>query len=170
MKNFIAIKPEEIKGNPFQMIGSDWMLVTAQMEDKVNTMTASWGGLGVMWEMNVAYVVLRPSRYTKVFVDAADTFSLTFFDPSYQETLNYLGTVSGRDEPKIAKSGLTVCQAGDTPYFAEGRLVLICRKLYHQPYNPKGFTDPAIDSANYPGKDYHTLYIGEITKVLAESV
>jgi flavin reductase (DIM6/NTAB) family NADH-FMN oxidoreductase RutF len=166
MKNWVVISPEQMPGNPFQLIGSEWMLVTARKDDQVNTMTASWGGLGVMWGRNVAYIVLRPSRYTKEFVDAAETFSLTFFDDSFRSQLTYLGSVSGRDEPKIQKSGLTVAYAGDTPYFAEGRLILVCRKIYQQVYDPAGFLDPAIEE-NYPLKDYHTFYIAEIIQVLA---
>ena len=56
-----SIKPEELEKNVFHMIGKEWLLVTAEKEGKVNTMTASWGGLGVMWGKNVAYIVLRPS-------------------------------------------------------------------------------------------------------------
>ena len=167
MKHFAVINPEQITGNPFQMIGSDWMLVTAERGGQVNTMTASWGGLGVMWGMNVAFIVIRPSRYTKEFVDASDTFSLTFLDDSFREQLDYLGEVSGRDEPKIRNSGLTVAREGGTPYFSEGRLVLVCRKIFRQVYDPAGFLEPAINR-NYPEKDYHTLYIAEITRVLQE--
>lgn len=65
-----SIRPEELGKNVFHMIGKEWLLVTAEKEGKVNTMTASWGGLGVMWGKNVAYIVLRPQRYTKEFVDA----------------------------------------------------------------------------------------------------
>lgn len=43
------IQPEQFDKNAFQMIGKDWMLVTAEKDGKVNTMTASWGGAGVMW-------------------------------------------------------------------------------------------------------------------------
>lgn len=165
MKPFTAIHPEDMPGNPFQMIGADWMLITARDGGQVNTMTASWGGLGVMWGKHVAYIAVRPSRYTKKFIDAADTFSLTFFDPSFRKKLAYLGAVSGRDEPKIPKSGLTVVLAGETPYFEEARLVLICRKIYHQVYDPAGFVDPTIKD-NYVDKDYHTFYIAEVTQVL----
>ncbi|MES9144000.1 hypothetical protein ABEP44_12785, partial [Cutibacterium acnes] len=63
MKNFIEIKPEELNQSPFKLIGSDWTLITAEKEGKANTMTASWGGLGVMWGKNVAYIVIRPQRY-----------------------------------------------------------------------------------------------------------
>jgi hypothetical protein len=79
------IKPELIEQNPFKLIGQDWMLITAEKDGKVNTMTASWGGFGVMWAKNVAYIVMRPQRYTKEFVDNSDTFSLTFFDSSYKK-------------------------------------------------------------------------------------
>ena len=165
MKQFHEITPQEIRGNPFQMIGADWMLITAGQGSAVNTMTASWGGVGIMWGRPVATIVIRPQRYTKEFVDAAATFSLSFLDSRYRSQLDYLGSVSGRNEPKIARSGLTLAETDDTPYFAESSLVLVCRKLYHQTYDPAGFIDPTL-AENYPKQDYHTLYIGEIVKVL----
>lgn len=161
-----SIKPEELAKNPFTMIGKEWLLVTAEKEGKVNTMTASWGTVGVMWNKNVAMIVLRPQRYTKEFVDGAETFSLSVLDENWRKTLGYLGTVSGRDEDKIAKAGLTVEHADATPYFAEANTVLVCRKLFAQPYDPAGFIVPEIDEKNYPDKDYHTMYIAEIEKVL----
>jgi flavin reductase (DIM6/NTAB) family NADH-FMN oxidoreductase RutF len=165
MNQFQEIAPGEIRGNPFQMIGSDWMLITASKGDDVNTMTASWGGLGIMWGRPAAYIVIRPQRYTREFVEAAATFSLSFLDSRYKPQLDYLGSVSGRDEPKIARSGLTLAEVDGTPYFAESSLVLICRKLYHQRYDPACFIDPSLEE-NYPKQDYHTLYIGEIITVL----
>lgn len=161
-----SIKPEELQKNTFSMIGKEWLLVTAEKEGKANTMTASWGGLGVMWGKNVAFIVLRPQRYTKEFVDAAETFSLSVLDGEYRKTLNYLGTVSGRDEDKIGKAGLTVEHEEGTPYFAEANTVLICRKLYAQPYDPSCFLDESCDARWYPEKDYHTMYIAEIERVL----
>ena len=166
MENFKDIRVEDIIGNPFEMIGKDWMLVTAEKGGKVNAMTASWGGLGIMWNKKVAYVFIRPQRYTKEFIDASDTFSLSFYDESYRKTLSYLGTVSGRDEEKIEKSGLTKVSYENTPYFEEANLILICKKLYAQEYNPEGFIDKTLDKTNYPDKDYHTMYIVEITKAL----
>ena len=142
------------------------MLVTAGNEEKVNTMTASWGGLGVMYGKNVAYIMIRPNRYTKEFIDREDTFSLSFFDKEYKKTLSYLGTVSGRTEDKITKSGLSVVRYEATPYFDEARLVMICRKLYKQPLNTEGLLEEKLKATWYPGGDYHTLYIAEITKIL----
>lgn len=166
MGKFIEIKPEELNKSPFQLIGSDWMLITAEKNRKVNTMTASWGGFGVIWNKNIASIVLRPQRYTKEFVDSSDTFSLTFFENSYKKQLSYLGTVSGRDEDKISKSNLTIQHSDDTPYFEEGKLVIFCRKLYSQELKPECFIAKELDQECYPEKDYHTLYIAEIEKIL----
>ncbi|GAB6087031.1 flavin reductase family protein [Alkaliphilus crotonatoxidans] len=163
---FYKITPEQLNKSPFQLIGKEWMLVTAQKEGRVNAMTASWGGFGVMWNKNVAYIVIRPQRFTKEFVDHADTFSLTFFDSSFKKELGYFGTVSGRDEDKIKKTGLTVAHSNETPYFTEANLVVICKKIFAQPYEPSAFIDESIHQC-YPDQDYHTLYIGEITEILA---
>lgn len=166
--SFKEIKATELQKNPFQMIGKEWLLVTAKNGDKCNTMTASWGGVGIMWGKNVAYVFIRPQRYTKEFIDASTTFSLSVLDDCYRKTLTYLGTVSGRDEDKIQKSGLTVTLEEDTPYFEEANTVMVCRKLYAQEYDPACFIDKSCDEKWYPQKDYHTMYIVEIEKVLVK--
>lgn len=163
---FNEIKAEQLSKNPFKMIGTDWMLVTAKKDDNINTMTASWGGVGVMWNKNVAFVVIRPQRYTKEFIDSSDTFSLSFFDGSYKKELSYLGKVSGRDEDKISKSNLTVSNDNNTPFFAEANTVLICKKLFAVPFEEQNFIDKSIIDKQYSDKDYHTLYIAEIDKVL----
>lgn len=162
------IRPEELQKNPFQMIGKEWLLVTAEKDGVANTMTASWGGVGIMWGKPVAYVFIRPQRYTKEFIDAADTLSLSVLGEEYRKTLSYLGTVSGRDEDKIGKSGLHVVHDGETPYFEEANTVLICRKLFAQYYDPASFVDKSCDEKWYPNKDYHMMYIVEIEKVLVD--
>lgn len=164
--SFKEIKPNELKSNPFEMIGKDWLLVTAKNGDKSNTMTASWGGVGVMWGKNVAFIVIRPKRYTKEFIDSSDTLSLSILPESYRKTLSYLGTVSGRDEDKIQKSGLTVVCENNTPYFEEADTVILGKKLYAQEYKPECFIDKSCDEKWYPQKDYHTMYIVEIEKIL----
>jgi flavin reductase (DIM6/NTAB) family NADH-FMN oxidoreductase RutF len=166
MKNFKEITPETFRKNPFELIGKGWMLITAGNEDKVNTMTASWGGLGVMYGKNVAFIVIRPQRYTKEFIDREETFSLSFLEKEYRKTLNYLGTVSGRTEDKITKSGLTVAWSGETPYFEEATNVLICKKLFKQTLEGSSLIEEKLENTWYPSKDYHTLYIAEITNVL----
>ena len=112
MSEYAIVAPEDFDQSVFRLIGKEWMLVTAKnQEGKVNTMTASWGGLGVMWGKNVAVTVLRPQRYTKEFIDQSESFTLSFYDDTFKKDLSYLGSVSGRDEDKIAKTRLTPTDA-----------------------------------------------------------
>ena len=160
------IKTEELTRNPFQMIGKDWLLITAKKGDKVNTMTASWGGVGVMWGKPVAYLVIRDSRYTKEFVDAGDRLSVSVLNDSHRELLSYFGSVSGRDEDKIAKSGLALSEEEGIPYFADSEIAFLCRKLYAQPMDASFLLEPEIDKLWYPNGNWHTMYIVEIEKLL----
>ena len=45
---FKEIQVSEMNFNPFDKISKQWMLVTAGDEESSNTMTASWGGVGIM--------------------------------------------------------------------------------------------------------------------------
>ena len=76
---FQKVDPKTLDLNPFAAIGSQWMLITAGTPDHCNTMTASWGGLGVIWGAPAATCYIRPQRYTKEFVDREDYFTLAFF-------------------------------------------------------------------------------------------
>ena len=166
MSEFKQISVEDLKFNPFTMIRDEWMLLTAGDGQKCNTMTVSWGSLGILWNKPVATVYVRPSRYTLEFLDREDTFSLCVLEKDYRAALNYCGSHSGRDGDKIAAAGLTPVVDNGTPYFDEAKLVLVCRKLYKQDFAPACFLDGSLDAANYPKKDYHKMFIGSIEKVL----
>lgn len=159
------IKAEEGKDNPFQLIGKEWMLVAAGNAEKCNAMTASWGGVGIMWGKPVAYVVIRPQRYTKEFMDQGERFSLSFLPEEYRKALNYMGTVSGRDADKIRESGLHTELLHETPAFTESRMVMICKKMFAQDMKKESFLQEDILTKWYPQEDYHTLYIAEIEKI-----
>lgn len=167
MHTFQPYPIDMIEFDPFTKIGSEWMTITAGSADKVNTMTASWGTVGVLWGRNVACIFVRDSRYTKEFLDQSDTFSLTFFSKEYRHALKYFGAVSGRTEDKIANAKMHVDYCENTPYIDEGSLVFICRKMSATKIDPSQFIDPSIDEQWYKEKDYHTMYIGEVRQILA---
>ena len=173
------ISYKDLKFNPFNLIGGEWMLITAGDEHSslqakrpkgraVNTMTASWGHLGCLWGNNdpSAVVYIRESRYTKEFVDKEPYFSLCVMDKSFKKQMAYLGSTSGRDEDKIAKAGLTPVYADNTVYFEEAKLVLVCKKVYAAEIQPSGIIYQETIDQSYPQGDYHTMYIGKIVKVL----
>ena len=157
---------KDLKDNVFTRIGDQWMLITAGQGEDCNTMTASWGGLGVIWGQPAATVYIRPQRYTKEFVDREPLYTLCFFPESYKKALGYLGTHSGRDGDKVAEAGLTPVFGDGYTYFAEANLVMVCRKLYRAPVLEEGFLDKELMNEYYPQRDFHDLYVGEILKVL----
>lgn len=160
---------EEFTVKAYGIFETEWMLLTAGdfATRQFNTMTISWGSLGVMWNKPFAQVVVRPARHTYTFIEQYDTFTLCAFPRQYHRALSLLGTKSGRDGDKIAEAGLTPtafapgCAA---PAFVEAELVIACRKMYWQDIDPAHFLDPQIDR-NYPEKDYHRIYFGEILAV-----
>lgn len=163
---FREITPVNIKDNVFKLIGSDWMLVTAGTLKSFNTMTAAWGGWGVLWSKNICFCVIRPSRYTYQFMEKADSYTLTFFEEKYRSALDLCGSQSGRDVDKIAKTGLTPVKSSlGGVYFTQARLVIECRKIYYQDIDPRYFLDSSINDC-YADKQYHRMYVGEIAKCL----
>lgn len=163
---FQEISAEDFKESPFKTIGKDWLLVCAEAGGKANAMTASWGGMGVMWGKNVAFLVIRPQRYTKEFIDQAEGLTISVFDDAQRKMMNYFGSVSGRDEDKIAKSGLTTIEDAGRTYFGEAKITFLCKKLYRQVMTKDSFIDQASDEKWYAAGDYHTMYIVEIEKIL----
>ncbi len=166
--SFKEVKAEELTMNPFTKIGKEWLLITAGNEEKCNTMTASWGAMGVMWGKNAVTVYIRPQRYTKEFVDGNDMFTISVLGNEYRKALNYCGTVSGRGTDKIKDAGLTPYFTDGTAGIGEADMIMVCRKMYQDEIRPECFNSPENDSKWYPDKDYHTMYIAEIVKVLVK--
>ncbi len=162
---FKEIKPELLTDNPFKLIGSDWMLITAGTPQSFNTMTASWGGMGILWERKVCFCFIRPTRHTYEFMERSADFTLSFFEERYRDALLFCGSHSGRDTDKVKESGLTPINENGFTYFEEARIVLASRKLYYQDISPARFLDPGIERM-YPLKDYHRMFIGEIVKCM----
>ncbi|OJU08161.1 MAG: flavin reductase [Clostridiales bacterium 43-6] len=160
---FKEITAKELEENPFRMIADEWMLVTAGNEAKFNTMTASWGFLGEMWNKDVAVTVVRPQRYTYEFIEKEELFTLSFYGDR-KDIHKTCGTKSGRDVDKVAEIGLTPVFSDGTVFFEEARIVLVCKKIFAQDIKEESF----IDKDNlkwYPEKDFHRAYFGEILKV-----
>jgi len=163
---FKKVDPKDLEFNVFSAIADQWMLITAGTAERCNTMTASWGGLGILWNKPMAIAYIRPQRYTKQFVDEQEYFTLTFFPEQYRKALGICGTKSGRDMDKVKECNLTVKTAEcGAPYFEEAELVLVCRKRYCQEMDANQMPED-IKEKWYPNKDYHVMYISEIVEAL----
>ncbi|MCI8892077.1 MAG: flavin reductase family protein [Eubacterium sp.] len=167
MHTFQPYPIDLIEFDPFTKIGNDWMLITAKHNDKINAMTASWGGVGVLWGKNTTFIFVRDSRYTKELIDESDYFSLTFFDNSYKSAMKYFGMVSGRKEDKIKTANMNVNYYEEIPFIDEGNFVICCRKMSATPILTEQFLDHEIEEKWYADGDLHTMYVGEILQILA---
>jgi len=173
MSDFSTCEWRDLGLDPWRLVADDWMLITAGSLESWNTMTASWGGFGHLWNRDVAFVFVRPTRHTYSFMENSEGFTLSFFAQEQRKILSICGSCSGRDTDKAAAAGIkprlfAVGEEGaggeggpGRVAFEEARLVLSCRKLHAQNLDPAGFLDPSID-ANYPAKDWHRFYVGAI--------
>ena len=149
----------------FKQFDRDWALVTAGTMESHNGMTISWGGMGTIWNKPVVTVYVRPQRYTREFMEREEFFTVSFYDDQYRKALEIMGTKSGRDCDKEAEAGLTAVPAGESVTFKEAKCTLLCRKLYYQDLDPAGM-DQRVQDVQYPGKDFHRMYIGEVLEIL----
>ncbi len=164
---FVEINPKDLTENAIKLIGLDWMIINAGTDKKYNMMTASWGGLGMLWHKPVCFIFVRPSRYTYQFIENQETFSLNFFDEKYRSILNFCGAKSRQDINKMEEVELSPLEILNTIYFKEARLVLICKKLYYHDLNPENFLHTFGDKF-YKDGNYHRMYIGEIQSCLVQ--
>ncbi len=151
--------------NTASNLKNDWMLITAGRDGDWNTMTASWGGFGYLWNKDVAFIFIRDTRHTYGFAEKQDRFTLTFFDGKYKDALTYLGRNSGRDGDKVAAAGLTPKAIDGGMTFEEAKITLVCKKLYRDDIKKDCFTVDGICDKVYAANDYHRMYVVEIEDV-----
>jgi flavin reductase (DIM6/NTAB) family NADH-FMN oxidoreductase RutF len=159
------ISVRELKENFVKILSEDWALLTSGNENAFNTMTVSWGGVGELWGKDVAFIFVRPQRYTYAFMEKHTHFSLSFFGGEYKKELAFCGSKSGKDVDKIKETGLTPVKFDSTMGFEEAKITVVMKKLAYQDMDPAGFIDQSIMD-NYKAGDFHRVYIGEIEKVV----
>ena len=149
----------------FSQFDKKWALLTAGSIEKHNTMTISWGGLGTIWNKPVATVYVRKSRYTHVFMDDNEYFTVSFYPETFKNRLSILGSVSGRDEDKIKRAYITPVKAGKSVSFKEAEVTLVCKKLFKQELSPENIPEDIVKSM-YLDNDFHDMYIGEVVDII----
>jgi flavin reductase (DIM6/NTAB) family NADH-FMN oxidoreductase RutF len=167
---FVQIPPEDFLVNSVTLFRDTWGLLTAGTPESCNTMTVSWGMLGELWGVDAAMVFVRPQRHTKLFMDSNELFTLSFL-PKGQASKRIhgiCGVKSGRDIDKVSAAKLTPVALDGSVYFSEAETVLLCRRLAAQPFDPACFTSP-LPHGVYPDGDYHTLYVGQLQKILVRA-
>lgn len=150
------------------------VLLTTQTKEKVNTMTISWGMLGIEWGKPIFTVFVRESRFTRKQLEENGEFTINIpvgdFD---KKILSFSGSKSGRDTDKIKEMGLTLEEPAvlSVPGIKELPLTLECKVVFRQEQGKnaishenleKFYPEAASDLPQGAGGDYHTAYYGEI--------
>ena len=151
--------------------------ITSAADGRVNTMTISWGMLGIEWNRPLFITFVRTGRFTHGLLERNPEFTVNIPVGDYPAPLlKHLGTHSGRNEDKIATLGLHLVPGTEisVPGLAELPLTLECRILYRQLQQPGHFLsgNEAILKSCYPqdipseatgaNRDFHTAIYGEI--------
>ena len=161
-----AIKPQEIEVNAVKMYADDWMILSAGNESNMNMMTIAWGGLGELWGKPVVTVYVSTSRYTYKYMEENEYFTVTAFPEEYRDKLQYLGSVSGRDEDKLKGSGFNVefTEKGN-PIYKEANLAIECKKIYTHQFDKNSIPLEQRQWYDETQTGIHVMYVGEIVNV-----
>ena len=156
----------EFNRNVFDELNFKWGIITAgDKTTKVNSMTVSWGGFGVLWNKYVCYIFVRKSRYTHDILDNTDSLTISFLTDEYKKEKIYMGRISGRDENKYEKSNLHITFDPDYNgyYIKEAQYAFKMKVIYKTDLLdlPKDIMDNF-----YKDFDDHTMYICEIKQYL----
>lgn len=164
LAGYKQITPDKIPGNIYKMLADNWMLITAGDDSGFNTMTASWGGLGHLYNKPVAFCFINPTRHTIQYMEKSDTYTLSFYTETYRDALNYCGSHSGKNEDKVKGSGLTpLTTPSGSKAFSEAWMIIECKKLVAQQFTSDAIYSP--EAKDKWGKDLHKMFIGEIVNV-----
>jgi len=128
-----------------------WVVGTYDEKKRPDMMTAAWVGVCCS-EPPCVSVSVRPSRQTFNNIILRKGFTINVPPADYVRETDYFGLVSGRDQNKVEKAGLTAQKSElvDAPVLAEFPLVMECRLL----------KQVEIGS--------HTEFIGEVLDIKAE--
>ena len=160
------IKPQNIDVNAVKLFANDWMLLSAGKDTSMNMMTIAWGGLGELWGKPVVTIYVSTDRYTYKFLEDNEYFTVTAFPEQFRDKLQYIGSVSGRDEDKVKGSGLTpeFTKLGN-PIYKEANLAIECKKIYAEQLKKELMTLEQRQWYDEKKLGVHMMYIGEIVNV-----
>jgi flavin reductase (DIM6/NTAB) family NADH-FMN oxidoreductase RutF len=167
---FKQISPEEICDNVFTLSGKVFPVVTAGRKEHYNSMTASGGGMGVLFKKPVTWCVFQSTRYTLELIEKEQTYTLSYFTDEYRKQMLFLGSKSGRDSKKMKEVELTSVQTpSGNMSFKEANLIIECKLMQVTIPNLDDFrTQEAKNYLNEAYKDPNEIrkYVfGEITHV-----
>jgi len=86
-----------------------------------------------------------------------------------KNSLDRLGSVSGRDHDKFKEKGLTTTRGKKvrSPIISDCIVHYECKVIYKTKFRPSGIPKNVM-RGYYPSEDFHTVYFGEIVAAYAD--
>ncbi len=167
---FTSVAATDVKDNVFKLVGEDFTVITSGDEIACNSMTASYGGWGQLFDLPVTWCILRANRYTLEIIREQQTYTMSYFYEDYKDQVMLFGTKSGRDSDKMNETTLTrVATPSGNITYKEAFLVIECKLMEITTVNPDDYYFEKgrkfVEEAYEDAKDYHKLVFGEITNV-----
>ena len=156
-------------GQPFA-IGEDFSVLTAGDATHYNSMVASWGGWGILFDRPSIYHFLRSNRYTLELMRKDNTYTVSLFPAEYKEQIMIFGGSSGRDSNKMKETTLTaVATPSGNMTYKEAAVVLECKLAEVTTVSPDDFINESdkkfVVDAHAETGEYHKMIFSEITNV-----
>lgn len=172
---FAEIAPEEIRDNVFTLVGKVLPVVTSGREDNYNSMTASGGGMGLVFMKPATLCIFPENRYTLEIIKKERKYTLSYFPEEYHAQVLFLGSKSGRDSNKMKEVDLTgVKTPSGAISFIEARLIIECKLTQATTVPPDDFYEQeardCVAKAYEEAKVYRQYVFGEITHVWIKRV
>ncbi|MDR0766369.1 MAG: flavin reductase [Odoribacteraceae bacterium] len=165
---FVPVAPRDITGNVFRLVGEDFTVITAGTTTAYNSMTASYGGWGILFNAPSTWCFLRANRYTLECIRRERKYTMVYFDEAYRDQVMLFGSSSGRDGDKMKRHTLSAVEtpAGCVAY-KEAKLVIECELTSITTVHPDDYFSPEgksfVTDAFAEANDYHKLVFGKIT-------
>ena len=165
---FVAADVKDL-GTPFA-IGEDFSVLTAGDSNHYNSMVASWGGWGILFERPSIYHFLRSNRYTLELMRKKNTYTVSLFPAEYKDQIMIFGGSSGRDSNKMKETTLTaVATPSGNITYKEAAVVLECKLSEITTVTPDDFLNESdkqfVVDAHAETGEYHKMIFSEITNV-----
>jgi len=128
-----------------------WVVGSYDAQGEPNMMTIAWGGICCSQPPCVT-ISLRKATYTYGCIMERKAYTINIPSAAMVKEVDFVGTTSGKNVDKYAKTGLTPVQSDlvDAPYIKEFPMVMECRVLHTLEIG------------------LHTQFIGEIMDIKAE--
>ncbi len=151
------------------------ILLTTSNGTKNNSMTISWGQIGIEWNKPIFTTYVRTGRYTYQLLNENPEFTINIPLPGMDisKYIKICGTQTGKDVDKHAQAEITTVPSPSVsvPGIKELPLTLECKVVYRQlqdksaipaEVKPTFYPDNVPSSDCGSNKDYHEMFYGEI--------